>query len=405
MDPTASIPAAVLEGDIMTKHLETTLSLLSSEPPPSQLPTKGCGCRYKSPDPENASDHNLLSSANYTTITPGGSSRSQAWDEMVVPSPWGSGGFVEIGSLADVTGLPESYILSVDNSWKKVRLGAAGSINSSAPADAYSWVANSHGTHGCGVPGRLLSTPGENMVSSSYTVGVPKLPASVAQVCEALLLAGSSRSSRVLCVADLCVRLILQTEGLLQARELVLAGEPSASCFYAEIRTFDRPLGLPPLISGPPAKGSGFSIAPLPGFSQLCARDGVCGLLSHPCVYAMGMGYCCGLYGRRMGSTWAPFESGFFYDYSLPLHSVAMDRTIRKLYTRIFQGGGGGGDGILGNHVKDIVLIKDMNFTAIRAKASMEDASLARARPCLIRWFSLRDLACYRLVDAGFCHP
>ncbi|KFZ02682.1 hypothetical protein V500_00027 [Pseudogymnoascus sp. VKM F-4518 (FW-2643)] len=371
MDPAATLPAAVLSGDITTDHLEATLRSARSESP---------GTYHEAQN----KCHILLSASDHTTITPGGSSRSQGWDDMMLPSPWGRGGSVDIGSLAEVMGLAEKYTLSVEDSWNKVRLGATALTNPSAPADAY-W--------------QLISTAGKNTISTRYTVSMPDCPVSVAEICESLLLAGSARSSRLLFCADLCVRLILQTEGLLEIRKSVLTGAPVASCFYAEIRALDRPTGLPPLTSEPPPKGSGFSVVPLPGFSTLCARDGVCGLLTHPCVYSMGMVYCCGVAGRRMG-TWAPLETAFFYDYSLPLSSAAFDRRIRDVYARMFQSG----NGILGNHLKDVLLIKDMNFTAIREKASMEDDSPVRAAPCLTRWFNLRDLACYRLADAGFCH-
>ncbi|PHH66106.1 hypothetical protein CDD81_169 [Ophiocordyceps australis] len=61
-------------------------------------------------------------------------------------------------------------------------------------------------------------------------------------------------------------------------------------------------------------------------------------------------------------------------------------------------------DQALNAHVGDIVTILACDYSALRAKAELEDGRQLKSRPCIVVWDDLAALARYKLADALFCH-
>ncbi|PHH74169.1 hypothetical protein CDD82_5059 [Ophiocordyceps australis] len=217
-----------------------------------------------------------------------------------------------------------------------------------------------------------------------------------------LLSVGSLRSARMLNTVMCAVELYHIAAKLLEMRDATIATGID-SCVGGLVTSTRRAVFPRMNLRGPlPPKLSGFATCPSAGFGKLCEREGATGAMRNTSVFAMSLVYNRAVYGGSISGLWALMDSGFMFDYSAAGCNADLGNRIQETFGRVK--GLDTGDAALNAHVGDIVTVLACDYSALRAKAELEDEREVKSKPCVVLWDDLAALARYKLADALFCH-
>lgn len=339
----------------------------------------------------------------------GGSSRSPAWDGLEESSPWFPG---------TISGVPApSYSALFDvrtkgfklvDSWVQTPVSKLpGTISYAERASAWRLRA---------VEVQCVDDTAETepwaaqTISNDRTEGcftnqcqIPLLGTAQDELAYRMFAVGALRNARVLSAVNCCVELYHTAAKLLEMRDATMAS--GLETRIGGLRTtlkgahFTK---IPIKGNSLPPKLSGYATSPARDFEDLCQREGATGAMSNTSVLAMSLAYDRGVYGGSIAGMWALMDSGFMYDYSTGNFSKNLNGRIGDTFAVVRGQETGNAD--LDAHLSDIVTVVSCNFTAIKAKAALEDKRKLKSKPCIAIWDDLAAVARYRMADAAFAH-
>lgn len=151
-----------------------------------------------------------------------------------------------------------------------------------------------------------------------------------------------------------------------------------------------------------PPKLGGYATCPNAAYESMCDRERVSGAMRNTSVLAMSLSYDRGVYGGTVSGLWTLMDAGFVYDYSTGGFSPDLGKRISDKYATVR--GHDTSNANLNTHLLDIVTAVACNFTAIKAKAALEDDRKLLSQPRIAVWDDLAAVARYRMADAAFAH-
>ncbi|KAJ3538442.1 hypothetical protein NM208_g1522 [Fusarium decemcellulare] len=340
----------------------------------------------------------------------GGCSRSPAWDAIESPSLW----FTSINSpvpapdLCKLLSLPPSDSFVFVDTWEKTtatRLQGTRSHASTAPVWHLSQVEMQCVDKETTIEPITVQTSSNNGTVGTfrYQGQIPLLGNAQDALAYQLFAIGSLRNARVLSVVMCCVELYHTAAKLLEMRDETMAN--GLDTRVGGLRTSTKDAKFYKItIKGDvlPPKLSGYATCPTSAFEDMCNRESVSGAMRNTSVLAMSLAYDRGVYGGSISGLWALMDAGFMYDYSTGSFSPELGKRISDTFATVR--GHDTGDVYLNAHLLDIVTVVACNFTAIKAKAALEDDRKLLSMPCIAVWDDLAAAARYRMADAAFAH-
>lgn len=331
--------------------------------------------------------------------TPGGCSRSPAWDALPVPSPWfpGTVATAPAANFSALFGSRTNGFRLVDT-WVQTSVSKLeGTISHAATSVAW----HLGGIEVQCVDDHIETEPWAKQTITksrkegcfSYQCQIPLLGNAQDELAYKLFAIGSLRNARVLSAVMCCVELYHTAAKLLEMRDETMASGHETQVGGLRTLLVSGFAKVPIKGNTLPPKLSGYATSPTPDFETLCQKEHVTGAMRNTSVLAMSLAYDRGVFGGSIAGMWALMDSGFMYDYSTG--NFSQNAVVRNQET---------GNTQLSNHLLDIVTVVSCNFTAIKAKAALEDKRKLKSKPCIAIWDDLAAVARYRMADAAFAH-
>ncbi|TQV94121.1 hypothetical protein V2A60_002817 [Cordyceps javanica] len=338
-----------------------------------------------------------------------GCSRSPAWDGLEESSPWfpGKVSGVPAPNFSALFGVYTQGFVLVDY-WERIKVSKLDGTISYAATDT-AWrlkgvevqcVDDDEETEPWATQ---TSLEGGREGRFKYQCQMPRLGTAQDTLAEQLFAIGALRNARVLSAVMCCVELYHTAAKLLEMRDITM--RTGRETRVGGLRTtMDGVVFTKVALKGDqlPPKLSGYATSPTPDFEDLCRREGATGAMRNTSVMAMSLGYDRGVYGGSIAGMWAVMDSGFMYDYSTGNFSRKLGRRIGDAFAAVRAQDTG--NAALNAHLLDVVTVIACNFTALKAKAALEDRRKLRSRPCMAVWDDLAAAARYRMADAAFAH-
>ncbi|KHN96098.1 uncharacterized protein MAM_05946 [Metarhizium album ARSEF 1941] len=352
----------------------------------------------------------------------GGCSRSPAWDAIELPSQWfarqqsrntDTVTHVSTTNLSKLLDAPPAPGFVVVEHWVSTAVRKLpGTISHAASAAAWTLkraemqcMARAEKTEASAVQIYHPHTDGAGVEEGifRYQGHVPILGCPQDELAHQMFSVGLLRNARVLSNVMCSVELYQTAAKLLEMRDATMASGLDTQ--VGGLRTSTRAASFPKLpLRGPlPPKLSGYATCPTEAYDALCDRERLKGGMRNTSLFAMALGYDRGVYGGSISGLWALMDSSFMFDYSTGSFNKHLAEKISNAFAVVR--GHDTGNAELNEHLLDIVTVVGCNFTALKAKAALEDSRRhLRSRPCVAIWDDLAALARYRLADAVFCH-
>jgi hypothetical protein len=353
----------------------------------------------------------------------GGCSRSPAWDAIEVPSRWfttqgrrdeNSVIRVPTTNLSKLMNAPPTPGFVLVDTWEEKTVNKLpGTISHAATAPAWSltnvelqclddgegnaeaWAEQR--LHGRGHPSSVA------VGTFRYQTYLPILRCAQDDLAYQMFAIGLHRNARVLSNVMCSVELYQTAAKLLEMRDTTMAS--GSDTRIGGLRTSIAAATFPKIhIKGAlPPKLSGYATCPTAAYNDLCDRERASGGMRNTSIFAMSLGYDRGVYGGSIAGLWALMDSAFMFDYSTGTHNLHLAEKICNTFTTIR--GHDTGNSELNAHLLDMITVKACNFTALKAKAALEDQRhRLRSKPCVAIWDDLAAMSRFRLADAVFCH-
>ncbi|PHH89039.1 hypothetical protein CDD83_6721 [Cordyceps sp. RAO-2017] len=310
----------------------------------------------------------------------GGCSRSPAWDCLELPSQWFTG--VEPApttNLSEVLGSSVTTPFALVDTWRKKAVSRLEGTVSHA-SDSFAWRLTR-----C----ELQCSDGDvrvNESSGSDDDGD----------------VGSFRYQGMLNVVMCGVELYHIAAKLLEMRDSTMTsgldtriGGLVTSSRRAVFEKIEVRGALPPKLSG-------YATCPTDKYRLLYERERASGAMRNASVFAMSLVYNRTVYGGSLSGIWALMDSAFMFDYSMASCNAGLGNKVRETFWTVR--GYETGNAALDAHILDIITVMSCGYSALKAKAELEDARELQSKPCIVVWDDLAALARYRLADAAFCH-
>ncbi|KAM3547768.1 hypothetical protein ARSEF4850_009811 [Beauveria asiatica] len=337
-----------------------------------------------------------------------GCSRSPAWDGIEESSSWFSGTVsgVPAPNFSNLFDVPTKGFVLID-SWERILVSKLdGTISHAATNVAWRLT---------GVEVQCTDNDDETKPWAEqtslqngqkgrfrYECQLPQLGTKQDVLAQQLFAIGALRNARVLSAVMCCVELYHTAAKLLEMRDRTMA--TGLETRVGSLRTVNG-VSFPKIpIKGDclPPKLSGYATCPNADFERLCDREAAAGAMRNTSVMAMSLAYDRGVYGGSIAGMWAIMDSGFMYDYSTGNFSQKLGKRIGDAFITVRDVDTG--NAALNAHLLDIVTVISCNFTAIKAKAALEDERKIKSQPCIAVWDDLAAVARYRMADAAFGH-
>lgn len=352
----------------------------------------------------------------------GGCSRSPAWDAIELPSQWfprqdqrRRAGVTRVSTtnLSKLLDGPATLGFVLTERWvsKKVRK-LDGTISHSAVSAAWTLVqadiqclpeAEKSETWAEQSLEPFANESGGTEAMFRYQGHIPVLGCPQDELAYQMFAIGLLRNARVLSNVMCSVELYQTAAKLLGMRDSTMAS--GLDTHLGGLRTSIKAAKFPKLLlRGPlPPKLSGYATCPTDAYNALCDREKLKGGMRNTSLFAMALGYDRGVYGGSIAGLWALMDSSFMFDYSTGTFNTHLAEKISNTFAVVR--GHDTGNVELNDHLLDIVTVVGCNFTALKAKAALEDSRQSlQSQPCVAIWDDLAALSRYRLADAVFCH-
>ncbi|ATY64017.1 hypothetical protein A9K55_004635 [Cordyceps militaris] len=338
-----------------------------------------------------------------------GCSRSPAWDALECPSPWfpADGTGVPAPNFSALFNVRTKGFMLVDR-WEKTDVARLeGTVSHAATGAAWRLtgveVRCVDNTRETAPWAAQTSLDGGRRGQFTYCCQLPTLGTEQDALAQQFFAIGALRNARVLSAVMCCVELYHTAARLLEMRDATMASGRETR--VGGLRTTTHGVAFSAVAlrgDALPPKLSGYATCPTAAFAALCARERATGAMRNTSVFAMGLGYDRGVYGGSIAGLWALMDTGFMYDYSTGSFSRRLGQRIGDAFAAARAHDAG--DAALNAHLLDVVTIIACNFTAIKAKAALEDRRRLASRPCMAVWEDLAAAARYRMADAAFVH-
>lgn len=336
-----------------------------------------------------------------------GCSRSPAWDGIEESSPWFPGSVSgtpapNFSNLFDVS--TKGFVL-VDSWEKGVVRKLNGTISHSETNVAWRLK---------GVEVQCTSNDAPNPWAEQtslqngqtgkfrYECQIPQLGTKQDVLAKQLFAIGALRNARVLSAVMCCIELYHTAAKLLEMRDQTMTTGVETRVGSLRTVTGVSFPAIPIKGNALPPKLSGYATCPGADFERLCDREAAAGAMRNTSIMAMSLAYDRGVYGGSIAGMWAIMDSGFMYDYSTGNFSQKLGKRIGDAFVTVRDVDTG--NAALNAHLLDIVTVISCNFTALRAKAALEDERKLKSQPCIAVWDDLAAVARYRMADAAFAH-